>query len=75
MVRAGTAAAQAAILLTERSVANRKGLRLVGWAYGGLALMVAVTAFVVVSAQVNAQIDGQVEARAGEQTKFARLPN
>jgi hypothetical protein len=61
----------AAILLTERSVANQKGLRLVGWAYGGLALMVAVTAFVVVSAQIN----GQVQARTGDETKFARLPN
>jgi hypothetical protein len=27
-------------------VANQKGLRLVGWAYGGLALTVAVIAFI-----------------------------
>ncbi len=52
-------------------MANQTGLRLVGWAYGGLALMVAVTAFVVVSAQIN----GQVEARAGDESRFARLPN
>ncbi len=63
-------------------MANQNGLRLIGWAYGGLALTVALVAFVVVSAQINGQvrakveghrIDGQIEARA--ETQFFRLPN
>jgi hypothetical protein len=58
-------------------VANQKGLRLVGWAYGGLALTVAVIAFIVVSAQINGQVqakvEGQMEARA--ETQAFRLPN
>jgi hypothetical protein len=61
----------------ERGVANQNGLRLIGWAYGGLALTVAVVAFIVVSAQINdqvqARVDGQVEARA--ETQAFRLPN
>jgi hypothetical protein len=52
-------------------------LRLVGWAYGGLALTVAVIAFIVVSAQINGQVqakvEGQMEARA--ETQAFRLPN
>ncbi len=51
-------------------MANQKGLRLVGWAYGGLALFVAVTAIDVDSAQIN----GQVQARSETEAKFARLP-
>ena len=51
-------------------MANQKGLRLVGWAYGGLALFVAVTAFIVVSAQINSQVQARTETGA----KFARLP-
>ncbi len=58
-------------------MANQNGLRLIGWAYGGLALTVAAVAFIVVSAQINAQVqakvEGQVEARA-EMQAF-RLPN
>ena len=61
----------------ERCVANQNGLRLIGWAYGGLALAVAVVAFAVVSAQINGQVqakvDGQIEARA--ETQAFRLPN
>jgi hypothetical protein len=49
-------------------VANQKGLRLVGWAYGGLAATVALIAFVVVSAQIN----GQVQARDNIHAQYAR---
>lgn len=51
-------------------MADRQGLRLVGWAYGALAAVVAVTAFVVVSAHIN----GKVQARPGADAQFARLP-
>jgi phage-related holin len=58
-------------------VANQKGLRLVGWAYGGLAMTVMLVAFMVVSAHINGQVqakvEGQVEARA--ETQAFRLPN
>ena len=54
-------------------MANQNGLRLIGWAYGGLAVTVALVAFLVVSAQINAQVHASVEARADSQ--FARLPN
>jgi hypothetical protein len=37
-------------------VANRKGLRLVGWTYGVLTVMVALVAFVVVSAELNSPV-------------------
>jgi hypothetical protein len=37
-------------------VANGKGLRLVGWTYGALTIMVALVAFVVVNAELNSPI-------------------
>jgi hypothetical protein len=61
-------AAATAMPSGERGVANQKGLRLVGWAYGGLAATVALIAFVVVSAQIN----GQVQARDNIQAQYAR---
>jgi hypothetical protein len=50
-------------------VANQKGLRLVGWAYGGLAMTVALVDFAVVSAQIHGQPDRQVRARPGAQAQ------
>lgn len=57
----------------ECGVANQNGLRLIGWAYGGLAMTVALVAFLVVSAQINAQVHASVEARAD--TLLVRQPN
>lgn len=50
-------------------MANRKGLRLVGWTYGVLTVMVALVAFVVVSAELNSPI----LADAGLELTLARL--
>ena len=52
-----------------RDVANRKGLRLVGWAYGAVTILVALMALVV----VNAEIKGPMQARASTDAMFARL--
>ena len=51
-------------------MANQNGLRLIGWAYGGLAATVGIIGFLVVSAQIN----GEVQARSGTEARFARLP-
>jgi hypothetical protein len=53
----------------ERVVANGKGLRLVGWTYGVLTVMVALVAFVVVSAELNSPI----LADSGIELTLARL--
>jgi hypothetical protein len=50
-------------------VANRKGLRLVGWAYGAVTVMVALVAFAVVSAEINSP----VEVATGADMTFAHL--
>lgn len=42
-------------------MADRRGLRLIGWAYGGVTAIVALIALVVVTAHVNSA----VEARSG----------
>ncbi len=49
---------------------NRNGLRLLGWAYGGLTVAVLLVAFVVVTAHLNAP----VKAHAGSNEHFAVLP-
>lgn len=51
-------------------MANRNGLRLIGFAYGGLTAMVAVVAAVVVTAQINMPL----EARAGVAEQVVVLP-
>lgn len=49
---------------------NKNGLRLLGWAYGGLTAVVLLVAFLVVTAHVNAS----VPAYAGSTERFAVLP-
>lgn len=49
---------------------NNKGLRLLGWAYGGLTAIVLMVAFIVVTAHVNAP----VTAHASATERFAVLP-
>lgn len=49
---------------------DKKGLRLLGWAYGGLTAIVLLVAFTVVSAHVNAP----VAAHASSTERFAVLP-
>lgn len=51
-------------------MADKKGLWLLGWAYGGLTAIVVLVAFIVVSAHVNAP----APAYAGETERFAILP-
>ena len=50
-------------------MANRKGLRLIGWTYGALTLTVALVAAIVVITQINSP----VEARASADVGVARL--
>jgi hypothetical protein len=42
-------------------MANRKGLRLLGWAYGGLTAIVSVIAIVVVTAHINTAVEARPE--------------
>lgn len=49
---------------------DKKGLRLLGWAYGGLTAVILVVAFLVVTAHVNAS----APAYAGSTERFAILP-
>lgn len=50
---------------------DRKGLRLLGFAYGGLTAIVLLVAFLVVTAHVNAS----APAYAGSTERFAVLPH
>jgi hypothetical protein len=52
-----------------RVVANQNGLRLIGWTYGVLTIMVALVAFVVVSAE----LDTPILADPGIDLTLARL--
>ena len=54
---------------TIGNMADRNGLRVVGWAYGALTAVVVAVALVVVSSHLNAP----VEARTGAQ-HFEMLP-
>lgn len=59
-------------------MANRNGLRLIGWAYGGVTAMVVLTAFMVVSAKLNGRVEaspdsGALEWRAEAAAKPALL--
>ena len=49
---------------------DKNGLRLLGWAYGGLTAIILVVAFFVVTAHVNAS----APAYAGSAERFAILP-
>jgi hypothetical protein len=49
---------------------DKKGLRLLGWAYGGVTAIVLLVAFVVVTAHVNAS----APAHAGSTERLAVLP-
>jgi hypothetical protein len=43
-------------------MADRKGLRLIGWAYGGVTAIVALIALVVVTAHVNTAVEARSDA-------------
>lgn len=43
-------------------MANRNGLRLIGWAYGGVTAMVVLTAFMVVSAKLNGRVEASPDS-------------
>ncbi len=51
-------------------MADRNGLRVIGWAYGALTAVVIAVALVVVSSHLNAP----VEARTGAAQHFEMLP-
>ena len=45
------------VFQASQNMANRNGLRLIGWAYGGVTAIIAVIALVVVTAHVNTAIE------------------
>ena len=49
---------------------DNKGLRLLGWAFGGLTAIVLLVGFLVVTAHLNAP----VQAQASPADRFAVLP-
>lgn len=53
---------------------NKNGLRLLGWAYGGLTAVVLLVAFIVVTAHVNASAPAYAGADIGSADRFAVLP-
>ena len=55
----------------RRTMRDVSGLRLVGWAYCSITLLVGLTALLVVVAEINTP----VEARAGGSAYFAQLPD
>jgi hypothetical protein len=42
-------------------MANRKELRLIGWAYGGVTAIIAAIALVVVTAHINTPVEARSE--------------
>lgn len=42
-----------------RDMANRRGLRLVGFAYGGVVVLVALTALIIVISHINTPVEAR----------------
>jgi len=45
-----------------RTMTDRQGLKLIGWAYGGVVAVVAVIAFLVVSSNVNIAVEARPDS-------------
>lgn len=43
-------------------MADRRGLRLIGWAYGGVVAIITLIALVVVTAHVNTPVEARSDA-------------
>lgn len=45
----------------SQTMPNRKELKLIGWAYGGVTAIIAAIALVVVSANINTPVEARSE--------------
>jgi hypothetical protein len=48
---------------------NRRGLRLIGWAYGGVVAIVALIAFFVVTSNLDMSVEARTEPTVFSATK------